>query len=270
QAEKGGVLKRAGHTEAAVDLAVLAGLKPGGVICEIIKDDGHMARYDDLQVFAGRHNLKIIKIQDLIKYRLRHDNLVTRVGEADLPTKYGKFKLIAYANQCDEHIHMALVKGDVKNKKGVLVRVHSECFTGDVFGSLRCDCGEQLARAMQIIEKNGCGVILYLRQEGRGIGLVDKIKAYHLQERGMDTVEANLELGHKPDLRDYGIGACILRELGLSSIKLLTNNPKKIIGLKGYGLEVLERMPIVIKANANNTFYLETKEKRMGHIFENK
>ncbi len=267
RAAYGGVIKRAGHTEAAVDLAKLAGLRAGGVICEILKDDGTMARLPDLIPFAKKHQLKMISIAQLIEYRLRTDRLVERVSEALIPTEFGEFKLIAYRNLLDQHDHLALVKGEVAGLENVLVRVHSECFTGDVLGSYRCDCGPQLHQALKQISEAGAGVIVYLRQEGRGIGLVEKLKAYRLQDEGLDTVEANVKLGHKPDLREYGIGAGILRELGLTSIKLLTNNPRKIVGLEGYGLTVTDRVPIVIPPKVENQKYLETKRSKLGHLF---
>ena len=261
----GGVLERTGQTEAAVDLARLAGLNPAGVICEVMNDDGTMARVDDLAGYCARHELKMITIADLIAYRRRHDKLVERVAEAKLPTAFGEFEVVGYRALLDEKHHVALVKGDVAGRSDVLVRVHSECLTGDVFHSLRCDCGEQLESALAMIEAEGEGVLLYLAQEGRGIGLLNKLKAYRLQEEGMDTVEANLELGLPADLRDYGIGAQILADLGLSSIRILTNNPKKIRGLEGYGLSVSAQIPIEHAPNEHNAQYMRTKARRMGH-----
>ena len=265
RAKPGGVLRRAGHTEAAVDLARLAGFRPVGVICEIMNDDGTMARLPQLRTFARKHRLKLCTIADLIQHRRTREKLVERVESIDMPTDYGDFRLHLYRSQADGEHHIALVKGDPAGKKGVLVRVHSECLTGDVFGSRRCDCGPQLQAAMQRISGEGCGVILYMRQEGRGIGLAPKIKAYKLQEQGLDTVDANLRLGFGMDLRDYGIGAQMLVDLGLRSIRLLTNNPKKVVGLQGYGLEIVGQLPIRVRPNPHNERYLKTKRDRMGH-----
>jgi len=262
----GGVLVRAGHTEATVDLARMAGLYPAGVLCEIIDDDGNMARVPRLKEIAREFDLKLITIKDLIEYRSRHEKLIEKVLVADLPTQWGHFKLHLYRSEMDDYHHLAAVKGDVAGKENVLVRVHSQCLTGDVFGSERCDCGSQLACAMQMIEKEGLGVLLYMRQEGRGIGLVNKLKAYVLQENGRDTVEANEELGFKADLRDYGVGAQILKDLGLSTIRILTNNPRKIVGLAGHGLKITDRIPVQIEAGPNNKRYLQTKRDKLGHL----
>ncbi len=263
----GGVLQRAGHTEAAVDLARLAGCRPIGVICEILKDDGSMARLPDLFKFARKHRLKLCTIEELIRYRRARERLVERVEAVRLPTDYGDFDLHLYRATTDGQHHLALVRGDVTRRKDVLVRVHSECLTGDVFGSRRCDCGPQLHEAMRRIAAEGCGVIVYMRQEGRGIGLAPKIKAYKLQEKGYDTVEANLKLGYKMDLREYGLGAQILADLGLKKIRLMTNNPRKIVGLEGYGLEVVGQVPIRIAPNPHNARYLKTKKEKLGHLF---
>jgi 3,4-dihydroxy 2-butanone 4-phosphate synthase/GTP cyclohydrolase II len=266
RAMEGGVLRRAGHTEAAVDLSRLAGLYPAGVICEIIKDDGNMARVPDLVKFAARHELKMITISDLISYRLKKDKLVRRVTTASMPTKYGDFKVHGYYDILTGETHVALVKGSIKPGKPTLVRVHSQCLTGDVFGSLRCDCGEQLDASLRMISGAGCGILLYMRQEGRGIGLINKLKAYELQDKGKDTVEANEALGFPADLRDYGIGAQILADLGDTDLKLVTNNPRKIVGLEGYGLSVVSRIPIEVAPNRHNLKYLRTKSRKLGHI----
>jgi 3,4-dihydroxy 2-butanone 4-phosphate synthase/GTP cyclohydrolase II len=267
QAKKGGVLVRTGQTEGSVDLARLAGLKPAGVICEVMNDDGTMARMPDLELFAKKHSIKIVTIADLIRYRLQNESLVHRAAIATLPSIYGgEFQAIAYENEVDRQEHLALVKGDIRSEDAVLVRVHSECLTGDVFGSQRCDCGDQLHAAMRMVAKEGQGIIVYMHQEGRGIGLINKLKAYTLQDQGMDTVEANIALGFEPDLRDYGLGAQILRDLGVRKIRLMTNNPKKIVGLQGYGLEVVERIAIECKPGKRNINYLKTKKKKMGHL----
>ena len=268
RAKEGGVRARAGHTEATVDLARLAGLQPAGVCCEIMNEDGTMARLPELKVIAEKLEMKIVSVADLIAYRRRHEKLVRRVAEAKLPTKYGEYTAIAYKSDIDPNEHLALVMGDVTTPEPVLVRVHSECLTGDVLGSLRCDCGEQLKLAMQRVNEEGRGVILYMRQEGRGIGFHNKIRAYALQDDGMDTVEANIALGFAPDLREYGIGAQILVDLGLREVRFLTNNPKKIIGFEGYGLKVVEQVPIVVSPNPYNIDYLETKRKKMGHLLD--
>ncbi|WHX47419.1 bifunctional 3,4-dihydroxy-2-butanone-4-phosphate synthase/GTP cyclohydrolase II [Paenibacillus woosongensis] len=265
-AKKGGVLRRAGHTEAAVDLARMCGSYPAGVICEVIKEDGTMARLPDLVQIAKQFDLKLISVKDLIHYRNEKEKLVTREVEVRMPTDYGEFRAIAYTNDVDAKEHVALVKGEISSEEPVLVRVHSECLTGDVFHSHRCDCGPQFEAALRQIEEEGSGVLLYMRQEGRGIGLVNKLKAYKLQEQGLDTVDANLKLGFPADLRDYGIGAQILKDLGVRQIRLLTNNPRKITGLEGYGLQVVERVPIQMKENEDNSNYLHTKQKKLGHL----
>ncbi|RFU62908.1 bifunctional 3,4-dihydroxy-2-butanone-4-phosphate synthase/GTP cyclohydrolase II [Peribacillus glennii] len=266
-AKEGGVLRRAGHTEASVDLAKLSGAAPAGVICEIMKEDGSMARVPDLIEIAKKHNLKLITIAELIRFRNKHEALVKREAEVKMPTAYGDFKLIGYSNPLDDREHVALVKGEWESGEPVLVRVHSECLTGDVFGSFRCDCGPQLHAALAQIEEAGKGALIYMRQEGRGIGLINKLKAYKLQEEGFDTVEANEKLGFPAELRDYGIGAQIIRDLRIEKIRLLTNNPKKISGLTGYGLEIVERVPIQMPAKKDNEQYLETKKTKMGHLF---
>lgn len=266
RAKPGGVLRRVGQTEASVDLARLAGLEPVGVICEILNEDGTMARRTELEAFSEQHGLKFITVADLVAYRLRRTRIVERVAEAALPTRFGDFRVFAYESILDNREHLALVKGDITGKGDVLVRMHSECMTGDVFGSARCDCGEQLAAAMRQIEEEGQGAIIYLRQEGRGIGLVNKLMAYQLQDEGMDTVEANQKLGFKPDLRDYGIGAQILLDLGLHSIRLLTNNPRKIVGLDGYDIEITGREPLLVEPGEHNERYLETKRSKLGHL----
>lgn len=269
RAKPGGVLQRAGQTEGSVDLSRLSGLYPAGVICEIMSEDGTMARVPELMEFAKRHSLKIVTVKDLIHYRIRTERFVRRASDVKLPTDYGDFRAIAYANDMDSNVHIAIVKGNIKPDEPVLVRVHSECLTGDVFGSRRCDCGEQLHKAMQVINEAGKGVVLYMRQEGRGIGLANKLKAYELQDRGLDTVEANIRLGFSPDLRDYGIGAQILVDLGVRKIRLMTNNPKKIVGLEGYGLKVVERISIEISPHEKNIIYLRTKKKKLGHMLNN-
>ncbi|QGG56050.1 bifunctional 3,4-dihydroxy-2-butanone-4-phosphate synthase/GTP cyclohydrolase II [Paenibacillus sp. B01] len=267
-AKDGGVLRRAGHTEAAIDLAKLCGAKPGAVICEIIREDGTMARLPDLADFKRKHDLKLITIQSLIEHRRRREQLVQRVVEVNMPTDFGVFRAVAYTNEVDDKEHVAFVKGQIDPEQPTLVRVHSECLTGDVFHSRRCDCGPQLAAALRQIEEAGSGVLLYMRQEGRGIGLINKLKAYQLQEQGLDTVEANLKLGFGPDLREYGIGAQILRDLGVRRMRLMTNNPRKIRGLEGYGLSVAERVPIQMERNESNTNYLNTKKTKLGHLLE--
>jgi len=266
RARPGGVLRRVGQTEASVDLSRMAGLPAGGVICEILNDDGTMARRPQLEEFALRHDLKFITVAQIVAHRLQRERLVHRAAEARIPTLAGEWRIIAYHNDVDQHEHVAMIKGEVEGVRGTLVRMHSECLTGDVFHSLRCDCGEQLQAAMKRIDEEGSGVIVYLRQEGRGIGLVNKLRAYNLQDEGLDTVEANERLGFRPDLRDYGIGAQILLDLGLSDIRILTNNPKKIVGIDGYGLSITEQVPLGIEPNPHNTEYLAAKRDKMGHL----
>lgn len=266
RAVPGGVLRRAGHTEATTDLARLAGLYPAGLCCEIMEDDGHMMRTPQLMEFADRHNLRILTVQALIEYRKRTETFIKRVADVDFPSKYGHFRIKAYESTLDGKCHLAVVKGDITGKENVLVRVHSECLTGDALGSMRCDCGEQLAAALRRIEQEGCGVVLYMRQEGRGIGLANKMRAYALQDQGKDTVEANVLLGFAPDLRDYGIGAQILSDLGLTTIRLLTNNPAKRAGLEGHGLHIVKRVPLEVHANKFNQRYLTVKKIKMGHL----
>ena len=269
RAKDGGVLVRMGQTEASVDIARIAGLNPYGVICEIMNEDGTMARVPQLTEFIEEHDLKMITVKDLAEYRLMKEALVEEVTSTILPTHSGEFQSVAFKNLLDDQVHIALVKGEINEEKPTLVRVHSQCLTGDVFGSYRCDCGEQLNKSMEMIEQEGTGVLLYLYQEGRGIGIVNKLKAYALQDEGKDTVQANEALGFKPDLRDYGIGAQILRKLGLGKIRIMTNNPRKIVGLEGYGLKLVERVPIEVQAKKDNLKYLRTKQKKLGHMFQN-
>jgi len=269
KAKKGGVLRRVGHTEAVMDIARIAGFYPSGVLCEIMDEDGTMARLPSLTEIAGKHNLKIVTIKSLVEYRQKREKLVKKEIEVDFPTNFGKFRLIPYSNEIDDKIHIAIVKGDVAGKENVLVRVHSECLTGDTLHSMRCDCGNQLENAFKMIEREGLGVLLYMRQEGRGIGLLNKLKSYKLQDEGFDTVQANEKLGFKPDLRDYGIGAQILKDLGLSKIRMLTNNPRKIVGLEGYGLKIIERIPIEVEPSDENIDYLKAKKDKLGHYLRN-
>ena len=268
RSRRGGVLFRAGQTEGSVDLARLAGLKPAGVICEIMNDDGTMARRPDLDIFAKQHNLRVVTIADIIAYRMRYESFVHKEAETILPTPFGEFKAIAFRNELDNSEHMALVKGEIDPEKEILVRVHSECLTGDVFGSFRCDCGDQLKKALNMVDQEGLGVVIYLRQEGRGIGFANKLKAYALQDKGFDTVEANKELGFKPDLRDYGVGAQILVALGVRRMRLMTNNPKKVVGLEGYDLTITDRVPIEVPPRPENVDYLLTKCEKLGHIMK--
>jgi len=268
RSRRGGVLFRAGQTEGSVDLARIAGLKPAGVICEIMNDDGTMARRPDLDIFAEKHNLRVVTVADIISYRMRYESFVRKEAETVLPTPFGEFKAMAFINEIDNSEHLVLVKGEIDPDKDILVRVHSECLTGDVFGSYRCDCGDQLKTALKMVEQEGLGVVIYLRQEGRGIGFANKIKAYALQDQGFDTVEANEELGFKPDLRDYGVGAQILVSLGVRKMRLMTNNPKKVVGLEGYDLTITERVPIEMPPRPENMRYLLTKCEKLGHIMK--
>ncbi len=266
RARDGGVLKRAGHTEATVDLARLAGLFPAGVLCEIMNDDGTMARLPQLKIIAKKFNMPIVTVASIIEYRRKREKLIERITETKLPTEYGEFDMVVYKSILDDKVHIALQKGKIKDEESVLVRVHSQCLTGDIFRSLRCDCGQQLSKALKMIQDEGKGVLLYMQQEGRGIGLINKLKAYELQDKGLDTIEANKALGFPSDLRDYGIGAQILVDLGLSTIRLMTNNPKKVVGLEGYGLKITERVPIEIKPNKENIRYLQTKRNKLSHL----